>query len=644
LTILEHLIAAAREMDPIFERQAWEGNPALWQEMQAWQGPAADAARALVKIHKGPWDRIDELKPFIGAKPHPDGAGFYPEDMTKAEFEDWIAKHPEQKDAFTSLTTVIRREAGGLVAVPYSKAYAEWLGRAAQHLGTAAGLTANASLETFLEQRAKAFVSDDYFESDMAWMDLDAPVEVTIGPYETYEDGHFGYKAAFEAFVTVALPQESAALGRYKERLPWLEKNLPIPDADKNLKRGTASPIRVVDSVFASGDARRGVMTIAFNLPNDERVRGAKVEEGAAAQRHARQVDRSSPIAQRVLAPGDAPRVSFDAFFNEVLHHELSHGLGPGTITRDGKKTEVRLELKDLYSTLEEAKADVMGIYNILALIGEGDMPKELRDSLEPTYVAGLFRAARFGLHEAHGQGVAAQFNYCSRKAPRDRRRGPPRRVGEVPRRDPRSAARHADAPSGGRLRGHQGLPARYGQATRSSTRRSPSRGRGGRHQPGLHPGRRDALGSERGARRRGGLARTIATTAFPRRTMAVPGLALLLPLLFSAACRAAARRPHRLDHRSRRQAPCRCPRAGLGDRERVLARAVALASEAEPAPRRGERHRGPVPARAGGARFTACAPAPGATCRAKRLRCAYIEDAEFPARLERAGRLGASR
>jgi hypothetical protein len=302
--------------------------------------------------------------------------------------------------------------------VPYSKAYAEWLNRSAQHLGSAAGLTDNPTLETYLESRAKAFLSDDYYESDMAWMDLDAPVEITIGPYETYEDGLYGYKAAFEAYVTVALPKESEALALYKERLPWLERNLPIPDKDKNLKRGSDSPIRVVDQVYASGDGRRGVMTVAFNLPNDERVREAKGSKKVLLRNvmRAKYDQILVPIAQRVLAPGDVSRVSFEAFFNEVLHHELGHGLGPGTITKNGKKTEVRLELKELYSTLEEAKADVMGVYDILALIDKGDMPKELRDALEPTYVAGLFRAARFGLHEAHGQGVVAQFNYLLEK------------------------------------------------------------------------------------------------------------------------------------------------------------------------------------------------------------------------------------
>ncbi|HYX23823.1 MAG TPA: peptidase, partial [Thermoanaerobaculia bacterium] len=256
------------------------------------------------------------------------------------------------------------------------------------------------------------------YASDFAWMDLDAPVEVTIGPYETYEDDLYGYKAAFEAFVTVNLPKESAALALYKERLPWLERNLPIPDADKNLNRGTESPIRVVDTVYTAGDTRAGVQTVAFNLPNDERVREAKGSKKVLLRNtmRAKYDQILIPIAGQVLDPAQVKDVSFDAYFNEVLHHELSHGLGPGTITVNGRKTEVRLELKELFSTLEEAKADVMGVYDILALIERGDMPAALRRSLEPTYVAGLFRSARFGVDEAHGQGVVAQLNYLLAK------------------------------------------------------------------------------------------------------------------------------------------------------------------------------------------------------------------------------------
>ncbi len=412
--VLAELVAAARMMDEIFLRQVWVGNPAVRTKLAALTGPEFEAARAYFAVNFGLWDRLDEMEPFVGNRPHPPGAGYYPEDMTAAEFEGWLAAHPEDEAAFTSLVTVIRRQDPDLVAVPYSSAYREWLEPAAAALRRAAAATGNDSLRRFLESRADAFFSDDYYESDVAWMDLDSPVEVTIGPYETYEDGLFGYKAAFEAFVTVASAEESARLARFKALLPWLERNLPIPEEHKNLDRGSESPIRVVDVLFVGGDSKAGVQTLAFNLPNDERVR----EEKGSKKVLLRNVLRAKfdqilvPIAERVLSPADAERVSFEAYMAEVLHHELSHGLGPGKITRDGRETEVRLELKELYSTLEEAKADVMGVYNMLALIERGEMAAELRATLEPTYVAGLFRAARFGVHEAHGRGVVAQFNY----------------------------------------------------------------------------------------------------------------------------------------------------------------------------------------------------------------------------------------
>ena len=416
--VLDLLVQASQSMNEIFLRQVWAGNPALREEMKSWTSKDAEAARQYYSLNFGPWDRLDAFKPFVGNQAHPEGAGYYPEDMTKQEFEDWVAKHPADKETFLSGTTVIRRDGANLKAVPYSQEFKDQLQPAAKLLREAAAATSNASLKKFLELRAKAFETDDYYESDMAWMDLDAPVEVTIGPYETYEDGLFGYKAAFESFVTVNLPKESQALTLYKERLPFLESNLPIPEEHKNPNRGTESPIRVVDTVVTAGDTLAGVQTLAFNLPNDERVREAKGSKKVLLRNTMRaKYDKILvPIAERVIAQDQVKNVSFDAYFNEVLHHELSHGLGPGSIMKNGKKTEVRLELKDLFSTLEEAKADVMGVHNILALMQRREMPAELRATLEPTYVAGLFRSARFGIHEAHGQGVVAQFNYLMEK------------------------------------------------------------------------------------------------------------------------------------------------------------------------------------------------------------------------------------
>jgi hypothetical protein len=407
---LGHIMAAARLMDEIFLRQVSADNPALRDQVTS----LPEAAQVYFDANFGPWDRLSENEPFIGDTPHPSGAGYYPTDMTAEEFESWLEAHPEDREAFEGLHTLIRRDGDDLVAVPYSEAFLEWLEPAASHLRKAAAATRNESLRHFLETRADAFSSGDYYDSDVAWMDLDAPVEVTIGPYEVYEDGLFGYKAAFEAFVTVDIPAESAALDRFKSRLPWLERNLPIPDEHKNFDRGTESPMRVVDEVFVGGDSKAGVQTLAFNLPNDERVREEKGSKKVMLRNmlRAKYEKMLIPIAARVLTPEDQERIGFDAFFAESLHHELSHGLGPGLIVVDGRETEVRKELKDLYSTMEEAKADVMGIYNILALAAEGEISEEVARTIEATYVAGLFRSARFGVHEAHGRGVISQFNH----------------------------------------------------------------------------------------------------------------------------------------------------------------------------------------------------------------------------------------
>jgi Peptidase family M49 len=419
--VLGLVVRASRPLDEVFLRQAWAGNPGLAAKIAGWKEAAAPekaAAWQYFRLNFGPWDRLESMEPFLGDAVHPPGAGFYPEDLSREEMESYLAAHPDQKEALTSTVTVVRRDGDALVAVPYSEAYREWLTASADLLRQAAAAASNETLKRFLELRADAFASDDYYESDFAWMDLDAPVEVTIGPYETYEDELFGYKASFESFVTVALPAESAALTGFKTELPWLERNLPIPDEHKNFNRGTDSPIRVVDLVATAGDAAAGVMTLAYNLPNDERVREAKGSKKVLMRNvmHAKYDRILVPIAERVLAADQVGHVSFDAYFDEVLHHELAHGLGPGKITVDGRPTEVRLELKDLYSTLEEAKADVMGVYDILALVDKGTIDRALLDSLEPTYVAGLFRAARFGVGEAHGQGVVAQFNYLLEK------------------------------------------------------------------------------------------------------------------------------------------------------------------------------------------------------------------------------------
>ena len=419
--VVEKLVEASRFMNDIFLVQVSADNPELRERVMraTQQNPAANWALALFDVNKGPWDRLKENEPFIGNRPKPPGAGFYPADMTKEEFDKWVADHPQDKDAFQGLFTVIRRQGTTLVAVPYSRAYGQALEAAALKLKEAAALTGNASLRDYLTKRAAAFLSDDYYASDIAWMDLDSNVEVVIGPYEVYEDKLFNYKASFESFVTVRDRAETDKLAVYAKHLRDMEANLPIPEAHKRLNRKFESPIRVVQEIYTAGDARRGVQTSAFNLPNDERVREAKGSKKVLLKNVMDAKFRQSgrPIAERTLVAAEVPNVSFDAYFNHVLFHELAHGIGPGIIKGpDGRDVDSRLLLKETYSTIEEAKADVAGLWSLLLAIDRKWLTHVTEAQLYATYTGLMFRTMRFGIDDAHGRGTAIQWNWFREK------------------------------------------------------------------------------------------------------------------------------------------------------------------------------------------------------------------------------------
>jgi hypothetical protein len=409
---LDKLIEASRLLDPVFDRQAYAANPELAEALAKDTSELGRLRLDYFRMMRGPWDRQDHWRPFATDKPRPHGAGFYPEDLDEKALDAHLASHPGEAEALKSLFTLVRRDGDRLVAVPYRQAFRSWLEPAAERLREAAALTKNPTLRKFLRSRADAFLSDDYYQSDKDWMDLDSLVEVTIGPYEVYEDELKGLKASYESFVTVTDPDASRKLARYKSLLPEMEKHLPIPDEVKTT-RGAESPIRVVDLVFSAGDARKSVQTIAFNLPNDERVRNEKGSKKVLLRNVIQtKFDRiMRPIAERILDPAQLGSLSSEAFFNQTLFHELAHGLGPAHTVKDGKKVEVRVALEAAYAPLEECKADVMGAYNILFMIEKGLFPKAFREELLVSYFAGLFRSVRFGVREAHGKGAAVQIN-----------------------------------------------------------------------------------------------------------------------------------------------------------------------------------------------------------------------------------------
>src|SRR5919205_781121 len=367
---LMKVIEAAKLLDPLFLRQVWSGNVALKTRLEADRTPLGRARLHYFMLNDGPWSQLDENVAFLPDVPRekPATAAHYPDDMTKEEFESWVATLPEaEKQKATGFFYAVRRDgAGKLKLVPYSQEYGEFLRPAAKLLRDAAALTTTATLKSFLTKRADAFLSNDYYESDVAWMDLDSPIDVTIGPYETYSDGLFGYKAAFEAYVTLRDEAESKKLSFFSDHLQELENNLPIEPRYRNPKLGAASPIRVVNEVFASGEGNSGVQTAAFNLPNDERV----VKEKGS---------------KRVMLKNVQ-----DAKFNKTLIPISRVVLTPA----------------------DQAKADVTGLWALQYLIDKGVVDKSMQHTLYTTYLASMFRSVRFGINEAHGRGVAMQFNY----------------------------------------------------------------------------------------------------------------------------------------------------------------------------------------------------------------------------------------
>jgi hypothetical protein len=414
---LAKIVEAGKVFDALFLRQVWEGNETMLLDLVEDASPIGRARLHYFLINKGPWSRLDHNEPFIpGAPRKPEQANFYPAGATKAEVEAWIKALPdaERRRATGFFTTIRRGPDGKFMLVPYSLEYQGEVAHVAALLREAAGLTQQPTLKAYLEQRAAALISNDYYDSDVAWMELDASIEPTIGPYEVYEDEWFNYKAAFESFIALRDDVETQKLARFSGELQEIENNLPIDPKFRNPKLGALAPIRVVNTVFSSGDGNRGVQTAAYNLPNDERITAEKGAKRVMLKNTQEAKFRMvlQPISKVALSAADQANVSFDAFFTHILMHELLHGLGPHNITVNGRATTVRQEMKELSSVVEEAKADVSGLFALQFLVDRGKLDKAFDKTMYTTYLASMFRSIRFGLNEAHGRGVALQLNY----------------------------------------------------------------------------------------------------------------------------------------------------------------------------------------------------------------------------------------
>jgi hypothetical protein len=403
------LIDAARSMDAIFWWQAYGNRDSLLESIKY------PGTRRYAEINYGPWDRLDSNAPFIeGIGPKPAGSGFYPHDMTKEQFEAAAKRSPAEGKALRSQYTIVRRDsARGLLAVPYHEAYADQVRPAVAKLREAASLADDPGLKRFLELRAKALETDDYQASDLAWLDMkDNTVDVVIGPIETYEDQLFGYKAANEAFVLVKDKEWSSRLARYAAMLPSLQRELPVPLAYKREKPGTDSDLNAYDAVYYAGDANAGSKTIAINLPNDEQVQLQKGTRRLQLKNAMRaKFDKILvPIASELIAEDQQSHVNFDAFFSNVMFHEIAHGLGiKNTINRKGT---VREALKEQAGALEEGKADILGLFMITKLHQRGELKGQDLDDNYVTFLASIFRSIRFGASNAHGRANATQLSF----------------------------------------------------------------------------------------------------------------------------------------------------------------------------------------------------------------------------------------
>jgi hypothetical protein len=412
LQMLPLLIDAARQMDPIFWIESYGDRDALMRQI------TDPAARQLAVINFGPWDRLDDNAPFVpgfGAKPA--GANYYPSDMTKAEFEGAVAGGGARADSLKSLYTVVRRDAAGkLYAIPFHSIFAAQHRAAAAKLREAATLADDPGLRNYLTLRADALLTDNYQPSDFAWMDMkNNTLDIVIGPIETYEDALFGYKAAHEGVVLVKDRDWSDRLAKYATFLPALQRGIPVAEEYKRETPGGASDLNAYDVVFVSGQANTGAKTIAINLPNDEEVQLKKGARRIQLKNAVRaKFDRIlMPIAQELIVPDQLHNVTFDAFFGNVMFHEVSHGLGiKNTINGKGL---VRTALKERYSALEEGKADILAMYMIRALNAQGQAASTNIDDNYVTLLASMFRSVRFGATDSHGRANVVAFNFLQK-------------------------------------------------------------------------------------------------------------------------------------------------------------------------------------------------------------------------------------
>jgi len=417
LQMVDKLVEASRDLDDIFWRQSDPAGLELYKNLEKSQTPRDTKLRRFLMINGGRFDLTHENRPFVGIQSMPPGRGLYPEGLTRQDLEKYVAAHPDQKDELYNPYTVIHRNGSQLEAIPYHVEFRQFLIPAAKALREAADLSPDKSFADFLRLRADAFLSDDYYKSDLAWVDLQNPkFDVIMAPYETYLDGVLGVKTSYGAAVMIRNEEESTKLETYQQQVPELQDALPLAPEDRPSKAGQPSPMEVMDTPFRGGDLRHGYQAVADNLPNDARIHEQKGTKKLFFKNYmdARVNYVILPLAKGMMDPEQAAQATADGYMASTVMHEICHGLGPAYARTASGKVDIREALADVYPGLEEAKADVVGMFGLKFLIDKGVLPREREQEYYASYVAGIFRTVRFGVGEAHGRAEMMEFNYLS--------------------------------------------------------------------------------------------------------------------------------------------------------------------------------------------------------------------------------------
>ena len=417
--LVEKLVDASRYLEEIYWRQLDPDGLTLYESLATSRNPKDETLRRYLWINASRFDLLDDDKPFVGETSMSPGRGFYPQNLTREQIEQYVKAHPEKKNEIYGSFTVVRWHGNELEGLPYHIAYISFLEPAAKDLREAAALSDDPAFANFLLLRADALLTDDYFKSNLAWLDLKSPkFDIAFAPDETYDDGLLGVKATYGAAVMVRNSEESRKLEMFQKYVADIQDALPLAPEDRPSKHGLETPMEVMDTPFRAGDLNHGYQAVADNLPNDPRVHEQKGSKKLFFKNFmdARVTYVVLPVAKHMMLPAQADKATGEGYLLATIMHEMSHGLGPAFARTEAGKVDIREAVGPAYSALEEAKADVVGMFGLQWLVDHEVLPKNQLEEYYASYVAGIFRTVRFGVAEAHGQAEMMEFNYLSER------------------------------------------------------------------------------------------------------------------------------------------------------------------------------------------------------------------------------------